>query len=188
MDALVIVGIAVGSVVIGLLAGRLFAKSVSGSAQLSADDIRRQVGDAAREQLLAIAQTLETSTEQRLQTTTQSIAEQNRLANTSMEAMIKPLQETLKSLDTKIIDLENKRIEAYTSVQEQVKTTNAALEALRSETTMLSGALRRSDTRGRWGELQLRRIIEMMNMSEHISFSEQIQQQGDGLSKPDFTV
>ncbi len=188
MDALVIVGIAVGSVVIGLLAGRLFAKSVSGSAQLSADDIRRQVGDAAREQLLAIAQTLETSTEQRLQTTTQSIAEQNRLANTSMEAMIKPLQETLKSLDAKVVDLENKRIEAYTSVQEQVKTTNAALEALRSETTMLSGALRRSDTRGRWGELQLRRIIEMMNMSEHISFSEQIQQQGDGSGKPDFTV
>jgi DNA recombination protein RmuC len=105
-----------------------------------------------------------------------------------MEAIIKPLQETLKSLDAKVIELENRRVEAYSSIQEQVKTTNAALEALRGETTMLSGALRRSDTRGRWGELQLRRIIEMMSMSEHISFSEQIQQQGDGAGKPDVTV
>ena len=188
MDALVVVGIAIGSVIIGLIIGRIFAKKTSESVGLSPEDIRRQVGDAAREQLMAIQQALETSTEQRLQTTTQSIAEQNRLASSSMEAIIKPLQETLKSLDAKVVDLENKRIEAYTSVQEQVRTTNAALEALRSETTMLSGALRRSDTRGRWGELQLRRIIEMMNMSEHISFSEQIQQQGEGSGKPDFTV
>ena len=188
MDALVVVGIALGSVLIGLIVGRIFARKTSESVGLSPEDIRRQVGDAAREQLMAIQQALETSTEQRLQTTTQSIAEQNRLASSSMEAIIKPLQETLKSLDAKVVDLENKRIEAYTSVQEQVRTTNAALEALRSETTMLSGALRRSDTRGRWGELQLRRIIEMMNMSEHISFSEQIQQQGEGSGKPDVTV
>lgn len=188
MDALVVVGIGLGSVLIGLVVGRIFARKTSESVGLSPEDIRRQVGDAAREQLMAIQQALETSTEQRLQTTTQSIAEQNRLASSSMEAIIKPLQETLKSLDAKVVDLENKRIEAYTSVQEQVRTTNAALEALRSETTMLSGALRRSDTRGRWGELQLRRIIEMMNMSEHISFSEQIQQQGEGSGKPDVTV
>lgn len=99
MDALVVVGIALASVVIGLIAGRLFAKKVTDSTGLTAEDIRRQVGDAAREQLIAIQQALETSTEQRLQTTTQSIAEQNRLASTSMEAIIKPLQETLKSLD-----------------------------------------------------------------------------------------
>ncbi len=183
MDALTIAVLAVG-----LIIGFLISQIGKSNSSISPEVIRQQVGDAAREQLIAIQQTLEASTEQRLQTTTSSIAEQNRAANSSMEAIIKPLQETLKSLDAKVIELENRRVEAYSSIQEQVKTTNAALEALRGETTMLSGALRRSDTRGRWGELQLRRIIEMMSMSEHISFSEQIQQQGDGAGKPDVTV
>ena len=183
MDALTIAALAAG-----LIIGFLLSRIGKSNSSISPEVIRQQVGDAAREQLIAIQQTLEASTEQRLQTTTTSIAEQNRAANSSMEAIIKPLQETLKSLDAKVIELENRRVEAYSSIQEQVKTTNAALEALRGETTMLSGALRRSDTRGRWGELQLRRIIEMMSMSEHISFSEQIQQQGDGAGKPDVTV
>ena len=183
MDALTI-AVAAAGLIIGFLLSRIGKSATS----ISAEDIRRQVGDAAREQMVAIQQSLEASTEQRLQTTTQSIAEQTRTANSSMQEIIKPLQETLKSLDLKVGDLEKSRIQAYTSMETQVENTKAALEALRTETTMLSGALRRSDTRGRWGELQLRRIIEMVGLVEHSDFNEQIQQQGDGLGKPDVTI
>lgn len=165
---------------VGLIIGYLISKLGKSESSISSEVIRQQVGDAAREQMVAIKESLEASTEERLRTATQSIDTQARNANSSMEAIIKPLQDTLKSLDAKVIELENRRIEAYTNIQDQVKNTQDVLEALRGETTMLSGALRRSDTRGRWGELQLRRIIEMMSMSEHISFSEQIQQKGEG--------
>jgi DNA recombination protein RmuC len=57
-----------------------------------------------------------------------------------------------------------------------------------SETTTLSNALRRSDTRGRWGELQLRRILEMLNMNEGTDFHEQKQELGEGTGRPDFTI
>lgn len=183
MDALTI-AVAAAGLLIGFLLSRIGKSATS----ISAEEIRRQVGDAAREQMVAIQQSLEASTEQRLQTTTQSIAEQTRTANSSMQEIIKPLQETLKALDLKVGDLEKSRIQAYTSMETQVENTKAALEALRTETTMLSGALRRSDTRGRWGELQLRRIIEMVGLVEHSDFNEQIQQQGDGLGKPDVTI
>jgi DNA recombination protein RmuC len=155
---------------------------------LSAQDIRQQVADAAREQYLTTAQMLETSTEARLQTTTASVAEQSRAASASIQEIIKPLGESLKSLDEKVGVLEKTRAEAYGKLNEQVTNTTGLLDALRTETTNLSSALRRNDARGRWGELQLRRIIEMIGMSEHVSFDEQKQQVGEGSGRPDVTI
>lgn len=186
MDALTVVAIAGSSLITGLVVFLLINKGKG--AGFSNDEFRQLVADAAREQFVEAQRSLEASTEQRLQTTTQSIAEQNRAANSSMQAIIAPLQETLKALDGKVGELEKSRIQAYTSMETQVENTKNALEALRSETTMLSGALRRNDTRGRWGELQLRRIIEMVGLVEHSDFREQIQQQGEGVGKPDVTI
>jgi DNA recombination protein RmuC len=155
---------------------------------LSAQDIRQQVADAAREQYLTTAQMLETSTEARLQTTTASVAEQSRAASASIQEIIKPLGESLKALDIKVGDLEKNRAEAYGKLNEQVTNTTGLLDSLRIETTNLSSALRRNDARGRWGELQLRRIIEMIGMSEHVSFDEQKQQVGEGSGRPDVTI
>jgi DNA recombination protein RmuC len=155
---------------------------------LSAQDIRQQVADAAREQYLTTAQMLETSTEARLQTTTASVAEQSRAASASIQEIIKPLGESLKALDAKVGDLETKRADAYARLDQQVTNTTGLLDTLRTETTNLSSALRRNDARGRWGELQLRRIIEMIGMSEHVSFDEQKQQVGDGSGRPDVTI
>jgi DNA recombination protein RmuC len=155
---------------------------------LSVQDIRQQVADAAREQYLTTAQMLETSTEARLQTTTASVAEQSRAASASIQEIIKPLGESLKALDAKVGDLETKRADAYARLDQQVTNTTGLLDTLRTETTNLSSALRRNDARGRWGELQLRRIIEMIGMSEHVSFDEQKQQVGDGSGRPDVTI
>ena len=188
MDALTVV-IALGAALVaGLIVAVVFSKAARSNGGLSPEDIRQQVGDAAREHLVAAQEALSNATEQRLQTTTQSVEAQTRAANASLQELIKPLKESLQSLDSKVADLENKRTDAYARLNEQVTNTQAILDSLRGETTMLSSALRRSDTRGRWGELQLRRIIEMIGMSEHMSFVEQKQQQGEGTGKPDVTV
>jgi DNA recombination protein RmuC len=189
MDALTIIAIVLGTaLVIGLIVNLVILRNLKSAGGISIDDIRQQVGDAAREHLVAAQEALSNATEQRLQTTTQSVAEQNRAASTSLQELIKPLKDSLMSLDTKVADLENKRTDAYARLNEQVTNTQNVLETLRGETTLLSSALRRSDTRGRWGELQLRRIIELVGMSEHMSFVEQKQQQGEGSGKPDVTI
>lgn len=170
------------------IVGLVVSRAMKNQGGLSAQDIRQQVADAAREQYLTTAQMLETSTEARLQTTTASVAEQSRAASASIQEIIKPLGESLKALDEKVGVLEKNRAEAYGKLNEQVLNTTGLLDSLRAETTNLSSALRRNDARGRWGELQLRRIIEMIGLSEHVSFDEQKQQVGSGSGRPDITI
>jgi DNA recombination protein RmuC len=170
------------------IVGLVVSRAMKSQGGLSSQDIRQQVADASREHYLSAAQMLETSTEARLQTTTSFVAEQNRAASASIQEIIKPLGDSLKALDIKVGDLETKRADAYARLDQQVTNTTGLLDTLRTETTNLSSALRRNDARGRWGELQLRRIIEMIGMSEHVSFDEQKQQVGDGSGRPDVTI
>ena len=183
-----IVIVVVTALTTAAIVGLVVSRAMKNQGGLSAQDIRQQVADAAREQYLTTAQMLETSTEARLQTTTASVAEQSRAASASIQEIIKPLGESLKALDAKVGDLETKRADAYARLDQQVTNTTGLLDTLRTETTNLSSALRRNDARGRWGELQLRRIIEMIGMSEHVSFDEQKQQIGDGSGRPDVTI
>jgi DNA recombination protein RmuC len=183
-----IVIVVVTALTTAAIVGIVVSRAMKNQGGLSVQDIRQQVADAAREQYLTTAQMLETSTEARLQTTTASVAEQSRAASASIQEIIKPLGESLKALDLKVGDLEKNRAEAYGKLNEQVTNTTGLLDSLRIETTNLSSALRRNDARGRWGELQLRRIIEMIGMSEHVSFDEQKQQVGDGSGRPDVTI
>ena len=183
-----IVIVVVTALTTAAIVGLVVSRAMRNQGGLSAQDIRQQVADAAREQYLTTAQMLETSTEARLQTTTASVAEQSRAASASIQEIIKPLGESLKALDAKVGDLETKRADAYARLDQQVTNTTGLLDTLRTETTNLSSALRRNDARGRWGELQLRRIIEMIGMSEHVSFDEQKQQVGDGSGRPDVTI
>ena len=183
-----IVIVVVTALTTAAIVGLVVSRAMKNQGGLSAQDIRQQVADAAREQYLTTAQMLETSTEARLQTTTASVAEQSRAASASIQEIIKPLGESLKALDAKVGDLEAKRADAYARLDQQVTNTTGLLDTLRTETTNLSSALRRNDARGRWGELQLRRIIEMIGMSEHVSFDEQKQQVGEGSGRPDVTI
>ena len=186
--ASLIVIVLVTSLTTAAIVGLVVSRAMKNQGGLSAQDIRQQVADAAREQLVAATESLAASTEVRLQTTTASVAEQSRAASTSIQEIIRPLGESLKALDTKVGDLEKNRAEAYGKLNEQVTNTSGLLDSLRIETTNLSNALRRNDARGRWGELQLRRIIEMIGLSEHVTFDEQKQQVGDGTGIPDITI
>ena len=100
--------------------------------------------------------------------------------------LVKPLAETLDKLNTQQRELEQQRAGAYAGLSEQVKGLLAAQHELKGETQRLVTALRRPEVRGRWGEVQLRRVVELAGMLEHCDFDEQ-EATADG-RRPDMLV
>lgn len=107
----------------------------------------------------------------------------------AVEALVKPLAESLERLGQQTQALEQARAGAYAGLTEQIRALQAAQEALRSETGRLVSALRRPEVRGRWGEMQLRRVVEMAGMLAHCDFYEQASGETDGRrQRPDLLV
>ncbi|MDR1413796.1 MAG: DNA recombination protein RmuC, partial [Puniceicoccales bacterium] len=94
-------------------------------------------------------------------------------ANSEFGNAVKPIENTLKLFDEKLKKLEEQRQSAYGSLLEQLRLSNQASVALREETSNLCNALRKPDVRGQWGEMQLRRTVELAGMTEHVDFEEQ---------------
>lgn len=101
------------------------------------------------------------------------------------DSLVKPIRESLDKVDTKIGALENARKEAYGSLSEQLKGLATSNATLQSETTKLSRSLRSTSTAGRWGEIQLQRVVELAGMLEHVDFN---QQQATGDFRPDMII
>ena len=92
----------------------------------------------------------------------------------AIEHLVKPLKETLTQVETKIESTEKQRSNAFAGLNEQIKQLLDAQGALRSETGNLIKALRAPQVRGRWGEMQLRRTVEMAGMVRYCDFQEQV--------------
>ena len=91
----------------------------------------------------------------------------------AVEGLVKPLSEELAKLAGQTQALEKARAESYGQISEQVKGLLTAQQDLRGETGRLVNALRRPEVRGRWGEVQLKRVVEMAGMQDHCDFYEQ---------------
>lgn len=107
----------------------------------------------------------------------------------AVAALVGPIREELAKIDAHARDLELKREGAYRALAEQVANVRTSSDQLRSETASLVTALRKPQARGQWGELQLRRAIELAGMLERCDFDEQVTVTGvDGSARPDVVV
>jgi DNA recombination protein RmuC len=107
----------------------------------------------------------------------------------AIDNLVKPVRESLDKLDAKIQDLEKARTGAYASLMEQVRSLAETQNYLHAETGRLVQALRSPIVRGRWGEVQLRRVVELAGMVDHCDFIEQQTFTTDeGRLRPDLIV
>ena len=102
---------------------------------------------------------------------------------------VAPLHDALQRYERRVAELEHERVDAYAELREQVRSMGAVSGELRAETRQLVAALRAPQVRGRWGEHQLRRIVEAAGLLEHCDFAEQVTAATDSRGvRPDLVV
>ncbi len=123
---------------------------------------------------------------ERLQSEAKGDLEQRQQA---IAAVVEPIQLALGKIDAEVRRVESSRLEAYGALSEQVKSLLGSQEKLQLETGNLVKALRRPEARGRWGEMQLKRVVEFAGMLNHVDFVEQESSNSDeGRRRPDMII
>jgi len=184
-----LVGLLLG-IVIGAAIGYLFAR---GRLAAAAADLDGQLAD--RFQALS-AEALDASTarfldvaEGRLQAANAHAAGDLETRRAAVEHLIGPLRDTLARVEEQLRESDTARTRSHAALAEQVAIARQSSEQLRAQTQALVTALRRPEARGRWGELQLRRVVELAGMSARCDFEEQVAvSSADGTQRPDLVV
>ena len=157
-------------------------------------EAERRLLDAARERLsdtfkALSADALRQSNTQFLELARQTLEAQLGPRDAEIKGLLEPLQEALGRADAHVRELERKREQAYGALDARLTELTSQSRELGRETGNLAAALRSSQTRGRWGEIALRRIVELAGMTEHCDFDEQVSVEGEGSRyRPDMIV
>jgi DNA recombination protein RmuC len=157
---------------------RLEAEQKLGAEKLS---LLREADNRLREAFASLsADALRSNSQSFLDLARTSLAEYQRAAVTDLQAreqavseMVKPLRESLDKVGATLHQVEKDRAGAYSALVKQIEMVAAGQQGLQAETAHLVKALREPKARGRWGEIQLRRVVELAGMLDHCDFFEQ---------------
>ncbi|MGZ6028971.1 MAG: DNA recombination protein RmuC [Myxococcaceae bacterium] len=109
--------------------------------------------------------------------------------STAIDVLVTPIREALEKVDVKLAEFDQSRERAQGALGAQIRALAESQDALRQQTERLVGALRAPNTRGRWGEIQLRRVVELAGMVDRCDFTEQTRVDVEGGSlRPDLVV
>jgi len=153
------------------------------------DQLKAAFGDLSRE-------TLQSNNAMFLVMARERLAEQQTAAaqtladrQTAIESIVAPIREALAKSEAQLQALERDRIDAFATIKTQMETMASSQNLLSRETRNLVTALRRPDVRGQWGELTLRRVVELSGMTAHVDFTEQAHRTTEtGAIRPDMIV
>jgi len=151
--------------------------------------LTRAFSDLANQSLKSNSETFLQLAEQNLGTQQEKAKRELSEREKAVEALVKPIREALDASQKQIAQLEKSRSEAYGSIKSQLEEMHSSQKTLKQETQNLVNALRRPEVRGRWGEITLRRLVELAGMVEHCDFQEQVHTVGEGqIIRPDMVV
>jgi DNA recombination protein RmuC len=211
MNAILLLAVLVLGLILGAAIGLLYARGRGAEAtaaltgQAHAADERARaaeeradlVGDQLAERFQALsAQALDASTRRFLEMAEGRLGAANARAagdlenrRAAVEHLVAPLKETLSRVEAQLRDSDAARQASHAALTEQVTIARQSSDQLRTQTQALVTALRRPEARGRWGEMQLRRVVELAGMSARCDFDEQVGVTTDeGALRPDMVV
>jgi DNA recombination protein RmuC len=164
------------------------ARAETGRAEAERDAARSRAEELAadRESLVAQFRLLSSETLEKQSQTADATAA-DRLKQT--EELLRPMRQTLDAFNARLAEADKERAAMATDLRNQVQSVKLTGDELRRETAALVTALRKPQVRGAWGELQLKRVVELAGMVEHCDFEVQSSAQGvDGVIRPDMRV
>jgi DNA recombination protein RmuC len=207
--AALLAGLALGALLTQLHAARriealrieLTAARTRLEASVLADADRAQLLEQSETRLRAAfdslaGETLRTNSELFLRLARESLGRDQAIAQGALREreaaiaqLVEPLRAALERSEQQVQALERERREAFATLRTQIETLSGSQVQLQRETRNLVTALRRPEVRGRWGELTLRRLVELAGLAEHCDFTEQLQVVGEaGALRPDLVV
>lgn len=197
-----LLGLLLGALIAWLLAARRQARLEALLGNKEALEREREFAfEAARSQLTGAFsdlanKSLQSNSENFLRLAEQNLGAQQDKAKRDLgdrekaiETLVKPIHDALQASQKQITELEKSRSEAYGGIKSQLESMQLSQQSLAQETQNLVKALRRPEVRGRWGEITLRRLVELAGMVEHCDFQEQVHNVGeDQIIRPDMIV
>ena len=157
--------------------------------ELANAKLTQAFADISNRSLRANSDTFLKLAEQNLETRQAKVESDFEKREKAVEELVKPIQDALHASHKQISDLEKSRSEAYGGIRNQLESMQVSQKSLTQETQNLVKALRRPEVRGQWGEITLRRLVELAGMVEHCDFVEQVHTVGDDkIIRPDMIV
>jgi DNA recombination protein RmuC len=146
-------------------------------------------GELARDSLQSNSEVFLQLARERLERQQQDASQALQARETAIESLVRPIREALAKTEAQIQAIERDRIDSFAGIKAQMEALAGGQSLLSRETRNLVTALRRPDVRGQWGEITLRRLVELSGMTLHVDFTEQLHlSTAAGSIRPDMVV